>query len=99
MAVLGVIHRSVLGQGPKEFAKFFRCDRSVCTPRTPRRHARHLVDPCGLRWPDYALHSALGAVRLYNILPDYIVTANCVKEFQRGMQRLLCLRASSCEDW
>eukprot|EP00969_Alexandrium_andersonii_P081510 3592716-Alexandrium_andersonii.AAC.1 len=63
MAILGMVHRTVLGKGPPEFAHFSQLDRSVCTPRTPRRHARHLVDPCGLRWPDYCLHSALGSVR------------------------------------
>eukprot|EP00969_Alexandrium_andersonii_P067262 2967486-Alexandrium_andersonii.AAC.1 len=73
MALLGLIHRTVLGFGPEEFRNFFRLGDSVCTPRAPRRHARHLIDPCGLRWPDYALHSALGVARLYNILPDSIV--------------------------
>eukprot|EP00969_Alexandrium_andersonii_P059879 2637446-Alexandrium_andersonii.AAC.1 len=38
MAILGMVHRTVLGKGPPEFAHFFQLDRSVCTPRTPRRH-------------------------------------------------------------
>ena len=71
IALLGMIHRTVLGLGPAQFQEFFVIDRA---PRHPRlyRHCRHLVDPCDLRCPDYALHAALGGVKVYNLLPHFI---------------------------
>ena len=75
IAILGMIHRCVLREGPACLWKFFVVEHREPPPRCPRRHCRHLIDPCGLRWPDYALRSAFGGARLYNLLPDYIAAA------------------------
>ena len=99
IAILGILHRSAIGEGPPALQQFFTMDVRVPPPRAPRRHCRHMMDPCGLRWPDYAFHSALGAVRVYNILPDYIVSARSVKAFQSRLQGLVCTRVGSCADW
>ena len=69
IAMLGVIHRSVLGLSPRHFASFFR-SAPPPPPRSPRRHARHLADPLQLRAPDFARRSVLGLVSVYNLLPD-----------------------------
>ena len=100
MAMLGVIHRSAIGAGPPMFQDFFRIDRSPPPPRSPRRHHRHLVDPCGIRAQNFVLQSALGRVRLYNLLPDFIVAAPSVKVFQRRLGALVQSRAhAGCADW
>ena len=99
MAILGVIHRSALGLGPHCFSRFFRLSSGLPPPRGPRRHGRHMDVPVGFSAPDYVLHSALGVVRIYNLLPDYVISANSVKEFQSRLQLLLRERAGHCEDW
>ena len=99
IAILGVIHRSALGLGPHCFSRFFRRDSGVPPARAPRRHCRHLAEPVDFRAPDFILHSPLGAVRIYNLLPDYVVKANSVAEFQSSLQCLLRARAQQCEDW
>ena len=104
MAILGLIHRTALGLGPSMFEEFFVLDRSSAPSRalrsSSRRHSRQLRDPCHARAPDYLLQSLLGAVRLYNILPESIVSQSNVKDFQRGLQALLCHSASArTQDW
>ena len=99
IAMLGLVHRCVLGRGPAIFRAFFCVDTAPTPARCPRRHGRHLCDPCGLRWPDYALRSALGAARLYNLLPDFVVAASSVSLFQRRLQELVRARARHCDDW
>jgi len=89
MSMLGVIHRAVLRKGPPMFHSFFRLDSSS-PPRLASRHCRHLLDPCNFQDPDYVLHSVLGSVSIYNLLPDSIVRASSVKMFQSRLQRMLC---------
>ena len=100
IATLGVIHRSVLGLGPASFRSFFCLDPSPPPPRSRLRHHRRLHDPCDFRAQDFLLRSALGGVRLYNILPDFIVAANTVREFQSRLQAFVVFRAQQgCADW
>ena len=82
IAMLGIIHRTVLGKGPLEFKQFFALDASGGPARGGRRHSKHLVDPCSLRSPEYVVRSALGAVRVYNLLPESVVSATRVNSFQ-----------------
>ena len=98
--MLGVIRRSAIGVVPPMFRDFFRIDRSPPPARAPRRHLRHLVDPCGIRAQNFVLQSALEGVRLYNLLPDFAVAAPSVKEFQRRLGALVQYRAhAGCADW
>ena len=97
--MLAVIRRAILGIGPRSLQSLFRLDRAPLALRAPRRHARHAVDPCQLRWPDYVLRSALGGVRLYKVLPDSIVSAQSVKVFQSRLQRLLKTQSLHSADW
>eukprot|EP00969_Alexandrium_andersonii_P092215 4072441-Alexandrium_andersonii.AAC.1 len=81
IALLGMIHRTILEKSPLQFAAFFRLGTQPA-PLRGRRHLRHLRDPCGVRCPDNALRSALIATRVYNILSDFVVAAPSVKAFQ-----------------
>ena len=97
--MLGVIHRTVLGLGPSVFSRFFRPCSSPPPPLLSRpRHFRHLVEPC-FTSPDFLLHSAIGMVRIYNLLPDFIVAAECVSDFQSLLSSLLKDYASHRPDW
>eukprot|EP00969_Alexandrium_andersonii_P365883 15467225-Alexandrium_andersonii.AAC.1 len=61
---------------------------------------RHLRDACAYSSPDYALRSALGAPRVYNLLPSFVVSATSVNSFQSRLQRLVMDRLrSGCRDW
>eukprot|EP00969_Alexandrium_andersonii_P042388 1860180-Alexandrium_andersonii.AAC.1 len=97
--MLGVIHRTLLGNGPAHLIHFFQLDTTPA-PVRERRHARHLKDPCELRCPDYTRRSALGAARLYNMLPDFVISSTSVSSFQSRLQRLVAQRArNECADW
>ena len=98
IGMLGVIHRSVLGLGPSCFSCFFRPSPSPPAVRRRRVHSRQLVEP-PFTAPDYVLHSAIGMVRVYNLLPEFVVRARSVPTFQSRLQRLLRERAVQCDDW
>ena len=98
IAMLGVIHRSVLGHSPGHFSRFFR-PAPPPPPRSPRRHARHLADPLQLRAPDFARRSVLGSVSVYNLLPDSVVASPSVQEFQSRLQALIRDVANSSPEW
>ena len=104
IAMLGVIHRTVLGKGPEHFQQFFRPEEATkktrWTRQAARRHAKQLEDPRKGAFPELLRRSALGLVAVYNLLPKEVVTANTVKDFQKQLQGLLKQRATAgCEDW
>ena len=68
---------------------FFKIDHYSPPPRASWRHFRHVIDPCPARAPDYLLRSALGGVKMYNLLPDAIAHAPDAQTFKK-----FCL--SSC---
>ena len=98
IGMLGVIHRSVLGLGPSCFSRFFRPSPAPPPSRRRRYHCHHLEEP-PFTAPDYVLHSAIGAVRIYNLLPQFVVRARTVSRFQSRLQSLLRARAAQCSDW
>ena len=99
MALLGLLHRAVLGRGPQHFRKFFALNNDAL--RVPSgRHRLQLVEYQDGHWTDFALphscpanyiqHSMLGLVTIYNRLPASIVEESSnVSAFQRGLQDLL----------
>ena len=89
IAMLGTIHRAILGQGPKQLHSFFFLEQY--TPVLLRhRHSRHAHDLCrGGLFPDYFCRSAHGLVAVYNLLPDWVVRASSVKIFQGRLQRVV----------
>ena len=97
IALLGVIHRSVLGKGPPHFKQFFK--RADVT--AARRHRFHLVDVRGSKsTSNLIIRSAFGLIGVYNLLPELVVSAKSVKLFQHNLQDLVKERASQgCNNW
>ena len=97
IAMLGLIHRAMLGRGPAQFREFSQPDidarkegrgkhRLQLAPL--QNHISDFVLP-GSRPADYTEYSAYGLVRVYNILPAYIVEGSpCVRSFQNTLQIL-----------
>ena len=89
MAMLGVIHRTVLGKGPRQFRELFKQDK-----------AGRLVDPRSSIGGELVKRSALGLAAIYNLLPEGCKKTKQVNDFQRGLQELMKERATEgCEDW
>ena len=104
MAMLGLIHRTVLGKGPPQFREFFKPaetqENHPATRLFERRHGKQLKEWKDGTHTDVVTNSALGLVTVYNLLPDYLVQKPNVKDFQRSLQALLKQRAAAnCEDW
>ena len=95
ISILGVIHRAAMCAGPPMLWKYFRLDSAsiVARPtRRARRHSMHLVEwPAG-RNLDIMRRSALGMIRVYNLLPADLVEKRCLSEFQRGLTDLVRAR-------
>ncbi len=92
IAMLGVIHRAVLGVGPPHLRRFFRLAAPADYQRTRadvRRHHRHLEDPREGRYLEVLRRSALGLIGVYNLLPPDVVDAASVQSFQRLLQALV----------
>ena len=90
IAMLGVIHRSVLGAGPEQLREFFLLDTTPVPLRVRHRHSRHVFDVCsGGLCPGYLSKSVLGLVAIYNSLPEYVVQAKTVHQFQRLLQGIV----------
>ena len=104
IAMLGLMHRTVLGKGPKHFKRFFHRRQAEThfwrTRLRERRHSKQLEEVPYPNCPELLKRSALGFTRVYNWLPEDIVSATSVKEFQNKLQNLALERArSGCEDW
>ena len=104
IAMLGVVHRTVLGKGLAHFSKFFKraqqTQRRHLTRNTTRRHCKQLEDPRVGRYSELVRRSALGLVAVYNLLPEEVVLETIVKGFQTQLQGLVKKRAEAgCENW
>ena len=103
MAMLAVVHRAVLKEGPEQLWKFFEVRENQTQHNTrfsERRHTRHLKEHRKGRFLEILRRSALGLVGVYNLLPESIVFQPTTKDFQTELTKLLKNRASSGrEDW
>ena len=91
-AMLGVIHRAVLGLGPPQFLDWFPLAPVVTRPATrlnSQRHNKQVVDFCDGGHSTLLTRSVLGLVRKYNLLPQHVVNTRSVKEFQKRLQQLV----------
>ena len=96
IAMLGLIHRSVIGAGCPQFSRFFVVRPG---PHPPGRHKRQLKeyrngDVTDYMFPnskpaDYVMRSALGLTTVYNLLPAEIVEAKSTAAFQSRLQKLV----------
>ena len=98
MSMLGVIHRSVLGQRPPHFHIFFQPAENI-----PRRrmqvHSKFLNDNFRCLNRDYINRSLVGYIRVYNLLPQQIINCTSVPSFQHSLQRFLKDCALHISDW
>ena len=87
MAMLGLIHRTILGKGPEHFKEFFtRNHQSISTPvRDPRNTSKAPL----------VKRSALGLVAIYNMLPQSMLRIKSVPAFQKGLQEIVIRYAAS----
>ena len=104
IAMLGLVHRTVLRQGPQHFKQFFRLapqkEAPYGTRAAVRKHSRQLQDIRSSGFLEMERRSALGLPGIYNLLPEDVVHAPTVSAFQSSLQKLLKERASSgCTDW
>ena len=104
IAMLGVIHRCVLGQGPKQLHRFFQRkevpDQQPPTRSAERRHNSQLVDIRDGHFLEIQRRSALGLVWVYNRLPGQVIAARSVSHFQHELQEVVASRAlSGSENW
>ena len=99
IAMLGLIHRSVLGRGPPQFLDLFVREARRCRSRR-NWHSKQLRDPRDSAHLDILARSGLGLVRVYNILPQEVVDTSSVQRFQSVLQRLPLTRArEGCHNW
>ena len=103
MAMLGLIYRCTLGKGPNHCKEVFK--RSTAQRRNTRagskEHDKQLVDMRNRSFCfEVERRSTLGLIWVYNHLPQEIVSATNVKEFQRDLQGLLQRQIMlSRDDW
>ena len=102
IAMLGIIHRAVLGRGPPQFRKFIFPEafpeRHVQTRLSTRSHARRVheyLDGCQL---EIAKRSMLGLTSVYNMLPEQVVAADSVSLMQQRVQEVV-RRSSGADGW
>ena len=94
IAMLGVIHRAVLGEGPPQLREFFQLDKHQS--RRSVRHIRHSQQvSCnfGSSPLDIFKRSVFGLSRVCNLLPSRIVRLQNVRAFQGALQQLLIEQA------
>ena len=103
MGMLGVIHRSVLGDGPDQFAKYFVRKHGGATyhgREAGRQHSKQLITHRTGKFLDVLSHSLLGLVDIYNLLPEYTVMAPTVKIFQHRLQeQMISAVMTGMTDW
>ena len=105
MAMLGLIHRTVLGEGPAHFQRFFKVSETgtghwTRLGKRKHEHDRQLVQAHFTKCPELQRRSALGLVAVYNLLPKQVVSQKTVKDFQGELQNVLVERATAgCENW
>ena len=92
IAMLGLIHRTVLGEGPPQFSRWFELE-STQELRRSARQMRNTVRPLKRLAPGRQLavfrRSAFGLVGIYNMLPNEVVAHNSVKQFQAALSQLV----------
>ena len=91
VALLGVIHRALLGEGPVHFQRwFFKATgegHSYETRLKTGRHSKQLFDYLTGDHTELLRRSPLGLTKVYNQLPQRAVDKHTVKAFQKWLQK------------
>ena len=101
IAMLGLVHRTVLCQGPSHFQQWFYVEHNGNRRSSRRRgQASRLHEYRDGTQLNIVKRSALGLCSIYNLLPESIVEDKSVKGFQRSLQDLAreCAR-QGFPDW
>ena len=99
IALLGAVHRTVLGQGPPQFRRWFfqvAAERhSYCTRAQEKRvkHGRQLHDYLDEDQTALLRRSPLGLPRVYNSLAPETVSRKSVKTFQTALRKTVLREA------
>ena len=107
IAMLGVLHKIVLGKAPEPLAALFPVLGSVPEPFGRQRtrywmpkHDKQLFSEVGIRATDVMRKSLFGLVHMYNSLPQKLVDSPTPRIFQGRLQAALKRYASTgAEDW
>ena len=86
IAMLGLIHRTILGKGPIQFSAFFQCEE---------QYIRKLKDPRKACKCPLVTRSALGLVAIYNMLPYSVTGEKSVSSFQKRLQGIVLSLATA----
>jgi hypothetical protein len=78
IAMLGLLHRTMLGKGPPHFKKYFKMQGS-----------KKMEDPRASIKGPLLVRSILGLVAVYNMLPIGCRNAKTVKDFQHMLQGII----------
>ena len=104
IAMLGLIHRAALRQGPQHFREWFvpapPAPTTLVTRRSTRAHRWQLHDLVDSDHTELLKRSVFGLIRVYNELEQNIVDTRSVKEFQHNLQnKLKQLAENNTEGW
>ena len=92
IALLSLIHRPVLGLGSDHFKESFKLRGSF-----GQRHRFQVLEEPTTR---LSSRSALGLIRVYNLLPNWVAETFSVQGFQGKLQALVKTRATEgCTAW
>jgi hypothetical protein len=94
IAMLGMIHRAVIGKGPDQLRRFFYRNTQVntCYIQTRRQESKHSAELKEYRdgsHKEYISRSALGLVSVYNLLPENMLDIQDISVFQGALQDLV----------
>ena len=93
IGILGVIHRAASHNGPPQLWKFFQRISSVAAGISRRsRHSLQVSEWSTGRDLEIMRRSALGMIRVYNLLPEEVVQEQDVKGFQTALTDLVRAR-------
>lgn len=106
IALLGVVHRTVLGEGPPQFQRWFFAAEGASHEYNTRRqearrkHGKQLHDYLNRDQSALLRRSPLGLARVYNELDAQVVKCTTVKSFQAELQKLVRKQAEAgAENW
>ena len=104
IAMLGLLHRTVLGRGPPQFQQWFfpgtQQKHGYGTRLQENRHTKQLHNYLEGKYTELLRRSALGLTRVYNQLPQNAVDKPSVQAFQQWLQNHVKDQAcAGQEDW
>lgn len=102
VAILGLLHRAALKQGPLQFWEYFAVDPNAHRLRSSRHplHLRQLLPRHGEPDFDIVRRFALGNIQVYNLLPPSVLACKAGCSFQSELTNRLRARAIQVRlDW